>query len=279
MVGKPMGFKVKFWGVRGSIACPSPNHVVYGGNTSCIEVDVGGNPIILDAGTGIRNLGKMLAARGPAEGTILLTHTHWDHINGFPFFVPAFIKGSKYRIRAGHLISHGGIKGVFASQMSNPMFPVPLEALQAELLFEDFTAGETFILNGDVEIKTQPLVHPNGATGYRINHQGVSLCYITDTEHTPGKPNQDIIRFIEGADLVIYDSTYTDAEFPPKVGWGHSTWQEGIRICQAAHVHRLAIFHHDPEHDDQIMEHIEDEARNIWPGALVARDNMELTLA
>lgn len=274
-----MGFKVKFWGVRGSIACPSPNHVVYGGNTSCIEISIGGNPIILDAGTGIRNLGKELAKRGATEGTILLTHTHWDHINGFPFFLPAFIKGSSYRIRAGHLMALGGIKGVFASQMSNPMFPVPLEALQAELKFEDFMAGETFILNDKVEVQTLPLVHPNGATGYRLNYDGVSFCYITDTEHTPGEPNQEIIKFIEGADLVAYDCTYTDDEFPEKVGWGHSTWQEGIRVCKAANVRRLAIFHHDPEHDDAFMEHLEDEARNVWDGAMVARDNMELTIA
>jgi len=273
--------KVKFWGVRGSIACPSPNHVVYGGNTSCIEISCGDEVnIILDAGTGLRALGQDYMTRPQVRSAVLLlTHTHWDHINGFPFFVPAYQPGWHFRVLAGHLADRGGVQSVLASQMAYPMFPVPLEALKADMVYQDFHAGDELNdLFPGVQIKTAPLNHPNGATGYRITACGRTVCYVTDTEHVPGQPDQKILGLIEGADLVIYDCTYTDEEFPAKVGWGHSTWQEGVRLCRMAGVKQLAIFHHDPDHDDRFMEHLEDEARQHWPGAMVARDNMVLTL-
>ena len=274
-----MSIKVKFWGVRGSIACPSPNHVVYGGNTSCIELTIGSRSIILDAGTGIRTLGHDFLKRSMKSAMILLTHTHWDHINGFPFFAPAFRPGYSFHIMAGHLSDRGGIENILASQMAHPMFPVPLNAMQAELTFSDFRAGAEFSLGDGIEVRTAPLRHPNEATAYRIDYRGASVCYVTDTEHTPGRLDENVLGLIDGAGLVIYDCTYTDDEFPSKVGWGHSTWQEGVRLCRAANVHRLAIFHHDPDHDDQFMEHLEDTARQTWEGALVARDNMELTIS
>lgn len=272
-----MTLAVKFWGVRGSIACPSPQHVVYGGNTSCLEVFAGDKRIILDAGTGIRQLGFEFIRDGVKDGIILLTHTHWDHINGFPFFGPTFMANSHFSIHAGHLSDHGGIENVLANQMSNPTFPVPLEALQAELNFVDFYAGENWELYPGVNLITKPLNHPNGATGYRIEHDGKSICYVTDTEHVIGKPDQMVLSLIEGADLVIYDSTYTDEEFPEKIGWGHSTWEEGIRLCKMAGVKQMAIFHHDPDHNDDFMRDIEHKAREMWDGALVAREHMILT--
>lgn len=273
-----MGYKVKFWGVRGSIACPSPDHVVYGGNTSCVEISIGDTVIILDSGTGIRALGQDLNRRGVTSATLLLTHTHWDHINGFPFFAPAFNPKFSMNIRAGHLAGKpGGIHAVLASQMENPTFPVPLTAMRGTLSFQDFNAGETFGL-GEVVVKTAPLRHPNGATGYRIEWGGAAVCYVTDTEHLPGQPDENILKLIAGADLVIYDSTYTDEEFEPKIGWGHSTWQEGVRLARAAGVKRLAIFHHDPDHVDSIMARLEAEAFQAWDGTFVARDGMELTM-
>ncbi len=275
-----MGYKVKFWGVRGSIACPSPEHVIYGGNTSCVEIAVADNVIILDAGTGIRSLGQDLKKRGVSSATLLLTHTHWDHINGFPFFAPAFDPNFRLRIMAGHLAGKpGGIRAVLANQMENPTFPVPLTAMRGILNFGDFSAGESFEPFPDVVVRTAPLRHPNGATGYRVEHAGVAVCYVTDTEHVPGQPDDNVLGLIEGADLVIYDSTYTDAEWPEKIGWGHSTWQEGVRLCRSAGARRLAIFHHDPDHTDTFMEKLEDEARQMWDMAMVARDGMELTMA
>jgi phosphoribosyl 1,2-cyclic phosphodiesterase len=267
---------VKFWGVRGSIACPSPDHVVYGGNTSCLEIFAGDERIIMDAGTGIRNLGQDFIKDGVRKGTLLLTHSHWDHINGFPFFGPAFMNNSRFTIAAGHLYNAGGIENVLASQMANPTFPVPLEALQATLTFEDFKAGETWGLGAGVKIITAPLNHPNGATGYRVEFGGKSICYVTDTEHVIGKPDQTVLKLIEGADIVVYDCTYTDQEFKAKIGWGHSTWQEGMRLCKMAGARQLAIFHHDPDHNDDFMRQVEIDSRKEWQGNIVAREQMIL---
>jgi phosphoribosyl 1,2-cyclic phosphodiesterase len=268
---------VRFWGVRGSIACPSPQHVRYGGNTSCIELELGEHTVILDAGTGIRGLGHSLLGRQVQNASLLLTHSHWDHISGFPFFGPGFRKGHHFRVMAGHL-REGSIRDVLAGQMMQPTFPVPLEAMQAELEFSDFRAGDTFELYPGVRVRTTPLNHPNGATGYRIEYGGKAVCYVTDTEHVPGKPDQNVLGLIEGADLVIYDSTYTDDEFVSKVGWGHSTWQEAVRLARVSDVAQLSIFHHDPEHTDDQMDAIRDEALALWPNASVAQEGATLVL-
>ncbi len=272
-----MSLALRFWGVRGSIACPSPSHVRYGGNTSCLEVIAGEHAIILDAGTGIRPLGHSFFKREVKQASLLLTHSHWDHINGFPFFGPGFSPGYEFQVYAGHL-EEGSIRDILAGQMTQPTFPVPIEAMKANLSFQDFSAGESFDLAPDVRIKTARLNHPNGATGYRIEHAGKSLCYVTDTEHVPGKPDQNILALIEGSDLVVYDSTYTDEEFKSHVGWGHSTWQEAVRLCQAANVKQLAIFHHDPEHDDLFMDQLGLEARSLWSGAGVAQEGQLIAL-
>lgn len=275
-----MTYRVKFWGVRGSIACPSPDHMVYGGNTSCVEISLNGHVFILDAGTGIRALGRDLMKRGINSATLLLTHTHWDHINGFPFFAPAFTPAFQLRIMAGHLSGKpGGIRAVLANQMENPTFPVPLSAMRGTLSFDDFSAGDTLTFPPGVAVRTAPLRHPNGATAYRLDFAGASVAYVTDTEHVPDTPDRNILGLIAGADLVIYDSTYTDAEFPAKVSWGHSTWQEGVRLAQAAGAKRLAIFHHDPDHDDSFMAEVEKAATGMWAGSLVAREGMELVMA
>lgn len=275
-----MSFKLKFWGVRGSIACPSAKYVAFGGNTSCIEVSCGGHKIIFDCGTGLRNLGHWLTKKNCKEATILLSHTHWDHINGFPFFSPAFRPDFSFKIMAGHLFDKNiGIRDVIAGQMNQPTFPVPLETMQSNMEFEDFVAGDNFTLGDEIEVVTTQLNHPDNATGYRINYRGNALCYVTDTEHVPGKPDQNVLDLIEGADLVIYDSTYTEKEFLSKVGWGHSTWEEGVRLCQMANAKRLAIFHHDPDHEDIFMERLESEARFAWEGAFVARENMRLWIS
>ncbi|CCG06985.1 Beta-lactamase [Pararhodospirillum photometricum DSM 122] len=274
-----MKASIKFWGVRGSIACPSPQHVIYGGNTSCVEVVVGDHHVILDAGTGIRNLGACPSNRGVDHFTLLMTHTHWDHIFGFPFFAPAYNPKVRLDVFAGHLSSNGGIRHLLASQMSDPMFPVPLENLQSQKTFTDFEAGETFVLDkSGIKIRTAPLNHPNGATGYRLEAQGQAVCYVTDTEHIPGRPDENILRLIEGADYVIYDSTYTEEELPNRVGWGHSTWEEGVRLCQRAGAKNLVLFHHDPDHDDAFMADLEVKTKQVWEGCLIARDGLEIDL-
>ncbi len=274
-----MTFAVKFWGTRGSIACSSPEYIKYGGNTSCLEVIADDSHIVLDAGTGIRELGKKFLAHDIRSTHLLLTHTHWDHINGFPFFVPAYDPNRSIHIMAGHLNAEtGGIKDALSQQMDGPMFPVPLEAMRANLRFEDFEAGDEFNLIAGIKVKTAPLKHPNRATGYRFEYNGKAFCYITDTEHVPGDPDQRILGLIEGADMVIYDCTYTEEELSSRIGWGHSTWNEGVRLCQAAKVKRLAIFHHEPDHDDAFMERLEAEAKKTWSGTFVTRDGMQVEM-
>ena len=179
---------------------------------------------------------------------------------------------------AGHLMEQGGIKDILSTQMHNPVFPVPLDAMQATIDYQDFEAGDSFDLFDDVKIRTAPLNHPNGATGYRIEHDGKVAVYITDTEHVPGSPDQNILRLIDGADLVIYDSTYTEEEFPEKIGWGHSTWNEGMRLCQEAKAKKLGVFHHDPDHDDDFMDKLEAEVLSAWDGNFVCREGMEIVL-
>jgi phosphoribosyl 1,2-cyclic phosphodiesterase len=270
---------VKFWGVRRSIACPSPDHVVYGGNTSCIAVTTDCGIVIFDAGTGIRSLGRDVIGRGIGQAHLFFTHTHWDHINGFPFFAPAYNPAFRLEVHGPKQEgSPRGIQHVLTGQMETPNFPVPLAAMRGIMSYEDFEVGSVFTPYEGVTLRTAPLRHPNGACGYRLETGGVSMAYITDTEHTPGTPDENVLFLMRGADLVIYDCTYTDAEFPGKVGWGHSTWQEGIRLAQAAGAKRLAIFHHDPEHTDDIMAGIESEALQVWDGVMVARDGMEIQL-
>jgi phosphoribosyl 1,2-cyclic phosphodiesterase len=239
----------------------------------------GDKRIALDAGTGVRGLGKVFMQDDVSDIYLLLTHTHWDHINGFPFFEPAYDPRRTIAIKAGHLGDRGTIRDVLSQQMDLPMFPVPIAAMKAELRFEDFTAGDEFQLYTGINVKTALLNHPNGATGYRIEHGGHSMCYITDTEHVPANGlDQTILGLIDGADLVIYDCTYTDEEWKDKIGWGHSSWTEGMRLCREAGVKRMAIFHHDPDHDDTFMDKIKYEAEKAWKGNFVAREGMEINL-
>lgn len=273
----PGEFSVQFWGVRGSIACPGPDTVRYGGNTSCLEIRCGGRLFIFDAGTGLRLLGQSLLEKGDVDADLYLTHTHFDHICGLPFFAPLFVPGNHFRLAAGHLKPEADLKQVLVEMMMAPLFPVPPSIFQAQVSYTDFTAGETQSPGDGVVIRTAPLNHPNRATGYRVEYDGRSICYITDTEHVIGAPDQNILGLIQGADLVIYDSTYTDDEYPAYAGFGHSTWQEGVRLADAAQVKTLVIFHHEPTHDDDRMDAIAAEAETMRAGTIVAREGMVLT--
>ena len=270
------GFFVRFWGVRGSIACPGETHRRYGGNTSCLEVRCGSRLLILDAGTGLRPLGDAINGEQPVDADMLLTHTHHDHIAGLPFFSPFFNKKNRFRIWAGHLAPSRSLHNVLCQFMSAPLFPVPPQIFSADVIYRDFTAGEPLEFGDGIHIRTGSLNHPNGATGYRIEYGGKSVCYVTDTEHVPGEPDRSILDLIEGADYVIYDSSYTDLEFPDYVSWGHSTWQEGARLCDAAGAETLVLFHHDPSHNDEVMDRISREVEERRPGTLVAREGMTL---
>ncbi|MFT4625944.1 MAG: phosphoribosyl 1,2-cyclic phosphodiesterase [Myxococcota bacterium] len=273
-------FSARFWGVRGSISCPGPDHARYGGHTSCVEVRCGGHLFIFDGGSGLRVLGESLMAQGGlVEADVLLTHSHIDHIIGIPFFRPFFDSLNRFSLYAGHLKPEkGGLRGALGDFMQAPLFPVPPGIFDATIDYKDFVPGATLRPRDGVVIHTAPLNHPNGATGYRVEFAGKSLCYVTDTEHVPGEPDARIIELIRGADVVIYDATYTDDEFAKYVGYGHSTWQEGVRLAEAADVGRLVIFHHDPNHVDTFMDAVAEEAAAIRPGTVVAREGMTLRL-
>ncbi|MEI6558796.1 MAG: MBL fold metallo-hydrolase [Rhodospirillaceae bacterium] len=277
-----MGFGVTFWGVRGTIPCPLVSHMQFGGNTSCVEVRAGDSRIIFDAGTGLRLLGKRFQADGVERATLLLSHTHLDHISGFPFFGPAFRPGFAFKVMAGHLNngSRGGtdIRSVLARQMERPLFPVPLQTMGCSISFEDFNPGDGFTLEGGVAVRTAPLNHPDGATGYVLEYGGRSVAYVTDTEHLPGRLDDNILALIEGVDLLIYDTTYTDEEYGARIGWGHSTWQEGVKLAEAARVGRLVLFHHEPDHDDRVMAEIEARAGVARPGTFAAREGATVML-
>jgi phosphoribosyl 1,2-cyclic phosphodiesterase len=273
---------VQFWGVRGSIACPGEHYSRYGGNTSCLEVRCDGHVLIFDAGTGLRSLGEKLSSecgeRGRLEADIYLTHTHIDHIAGIPFFTPLFNARNRIHMHAGHLQPEHSLHEVICRFMSNPLFPVPVEVFEADSDFVDFEVGVPLEPRPGVRLLTAPLNHPNRATGYRVEFAGKSLCFVTDTEHKPGRPDENVLGLIAGADLVIYDSSYTDDEFPGYRGWGHSTWQEGVRLVELAGAKRLVLFHHDPSHDDDVMDRIAREAEERRPGTITAREGMVLTL-
>ncbi len=278
------GLKVRFWGVRGSISCPGAEYARYGGNTSCLEVTAGGRQLIFDAGTGIRTLGLELVRQAPLDIDIYFTHTHLDHISGLTFFAPLFDQRSTVRMWAGHLEAPYTLKKVVGHLMQAPLYPVSLDIFQARVEFREFRAGDALSC-GAVAVRTAPLNHPNGATGYRIDYRGKSICYITDTEHREGQIDNTIVELCRGADVMIYDSSYTDQEYPRYRGWGHSTWQEGVRIANAAGVGTLAIFHHDPSHDDAFMDGVAREAALVRPGiaasglprVLVAHEGLTLT--
>jgi len=267
--------QVKFWGVRGSIACSGEATRRYGGNTSCLEVTCGGRRVILDGGTGLRYLGTTLIGQ-VQDCDLLLSHTHYDHIAGIPFFAPFFDPRNRFRLWAGHLAPESSLRETMERFMHAPLFPVPPAIFRATMEYRDFPVGERLRLAPRLEVVTGKLNHPNRATGYRLEYGGKAVAYITDTEHKPGQPDAEVLRLIDRADIAVYDAMFDDATLGPKTGFGHSTWQEALRLAELAKVKTLAIFHHDPESDDARLDAIAAEAARMRPGTIVAKEGMVL---
>ncbi|WP_204104119.1 MULTISPECIES: MBL fold metallo-hydrolase [Spirulina sp. CCY15215] len=281
MANQSNRFTINFWGVRGSIPCPGVETVRYGGNTPCIEMVVGSERLIFDGGTGLRVLGQSLLRQMPIEAQIFFTHSHWDHIQGFPFFTPAFIKGNRFNIYGAVAPNGSTIKQRHHDQMLHPNFPVPLQIMQAELQFYDLDIGEKLLI-GEVLVENAKLNHPGEAIGYRVSWQGLTVAYVTDTEHFPDRLDENVLHLAENADVLIIDATYTDAEYydkkTSKVGWGHSTWQEAVKIARTAKVKKLVIFHHDPLHNDDFLDTVSKEVAAAYPGAILAREGESIEL-
>ena len=265
-------FRLRFWGVRGSVATPGKDTLRYGGNTSCIELWCGERRLIIDAGTGLRILGRTMLGEEPVDVDLLLSHTHLDHIEGLPFFAPAFGPGNRFRIWAGHLLPESTIEQALGQLMSAPLFPVTLDALNKQMTYCDFRAGDILVISDKIVARTTMLNHPNHAIGYRVEYGGRSLCYISDTAHVPGEPNEDIIDLIRSADTVIYDSMFTEPEFAERPHWGHSTWVEGAKLMQMAGAKRLVLFHHDPARNDDDLDKLGAAAAAVWPETVVAKE-------
>jgi phosphoribosyl 1,2-cyclic phosphodiesterase len=273
------GLRVRVWGARGSIPCPGPDTVRYGGNTSCVEVRCGDHTLIFDGGSGIMPLGKrLLAAGAPIDADILFSHFHLDHVIGLPFFEPCYAPGHRFCLWAGSVAEDHSLQRVFSTLMSPQLFPVGIEEFRAKIEFREFRTGAVLRPRDGIVVRTAALNHPGGATGYRLEFAGRSMAYLTDTEHRPDQLDGNVLALAEDVDLMIYDCTYTDEEYARFKGRGHSTWQHGVRLADVAGAKRLAIFHHDPAHDDAFMDKVAAEADRARAGTLVAREGLDLEL-
>ena len=280
----PAPTRLKFWGVRGSIATPGSDTVHYGGNTSCVEVRVNSEIIILDAGTGIRPLGQALEQEfkdKPMRLNVLITHTHWDHIQGFPFFLPAYNPKNIVNIY-GFKGARQGLESTLSSQMENPYFPISMQQMPGNICIKE-VQELNFQVNG-VRIQAQFVSHPGLCTGYRVFTPGGSIVYMPDVElfhrlrarwvrdtdvvargerqNTP-EEDRNVIEFIRDADVLILDAQYSASEYEQRVGWGHSCVEDTVSFALHANVKRLFLFHHDPDHNDEQVSKMLERARQM----------------
>ncbi len=271
-------FWLRFWGVRGSFPVSGASVARYGGHTSCVEVHCAGRCFVFDGGTGLKPLGDMLKDK---QIDILLSHTHIDHILGIPFFAPCADASRRIRLWAGHLKPDYDLAGVIGMIMQPPVFPLTTKSFRAEVEYHDFAAGEELAddwQKDGIRITTLPLAHPDRATGYRLACQDKSVCYITDYEHVSSTPDKALTQFVQGADLLIYDSTYADEEFERYRGWGHSTWQQGVRLADAAGVKKLVVFHHDPDATDSVLDKRAAQLETLRFGSIIAKEGLKIGL-
>jgi phosphoribosyl 1,2-cyclic phosphodiesterase len=278
--------RVQFRGVRGSVATSGPEFARFGGNTTCLEVVVGGQRIVIDAGTGIRGLGAEMMRRPRLGGrtAIFWSHLHWDHVQGFPFFQPAYVKGAELLLYGPGEGGGERLRATLDRQMQPPGFPVPLAAMGAAMDFRDAPAGSVIPVNEAV-VKTLSLDHPNGCLGYRIEGDGAAVVFCTDVELVPGAPFEDsLVEFARGADLLVFDAQFTPSQYEGKVGpsrkgWGHSTMMDAARLAKVAEVKNLALTHHDPSHGDRIVERMESAARFVFDNTAAAREGERFEFA
>lgn len=272
---RPDSLYVRFWGVRGSISASGSRFEEFGGNTPCVEVRCGDRLFVVDAGSGLPALGAALGDAAPAEVDILLSHLHLDHVGGLPFFRPALLPNRLIRIHCGNLRGDSAEEALLRL-FSPPLFPISLGQLPGRFEHHGFSAGEPLVFPDGFEVRTLPLNHPGGATGYRFDFAGRAACYISDIEHSEPWPPPELCEFVADADLVIYDGMFSETEYLRCQGWGHSTWEKGVALARAANVGHLAVFHLHPQHDDASLRLLEAEIQTAMPGAFLAREGRSL---
>lgn len=269
--------RLKFWGVRGSIPVPEHNFLGCGGNTACVELRIDDSILIIDAGTGIRKLGMQLQEEfvGAKLGIdLLLTHFHWDHIQGFPFFGPVYSPDSEIRFHSTHPAEQ--TRELLEGEMVHPYFPVSFKLLPAHRTFNDLTDSPLKLPN--ISVHPFPMNHPQGATGFRIEAGGKVITHASDLEHGNPELDRTLREYAEGSDVLIYDAQFTPEEYPMRKGWGHSTWLEATRVARDCKVERLVLFHHDPGHEDITMINTVTQARRHFENIKAAQEGMEIIL-
>ncbi|NUO47565.1 MAG: MBL fold metallo-hydrolase [Polyangiaceae bacterium] len=273
--------ELTFWGVRGSIPSPGADTAMVGGNTSCLEVTGGGTRLILDAGSGLRALGEKITRSCEHRSvTIFLSHVHWDHVMGLPFFTPLYMPGVEITIGAGP--SGTPLREVLRRQMSAPMFPVDFDKIGSKVTTVELKEHGAADI-GALRVTFAKLNHPDPVLAYRVSYGGRSIVYATDTEHREGEIDATLVALSRGADVLVYDAQYTPEEYAGKVGpsrkgWGHSTFEAGAAVARAAGVKTLALFHHDPTRSDEGVAEIVKRARAIFPHTVAAREGLSFSL-
>jgi len=257
--------KIICWGARGSIAVSGKEYVKYGGDTTCIEIRSKENEIIIvDAGTGMRKLGNKLLAEEKRSYSVLLTHAHWDHLMGFPFFKPIYMKGAKIDLY-GCPYAQDSVRSIIAKAMAAPYFPVDFSQLQSEITSHGVCSDHFQI--GSITVEPIQLSHPNQGVGYKFIEDGKTFVFLTDNEltlkHNGGGEYEDYLRFSEGADLLIHDAEYTEAQYKMTKGWGHSVYTDALRLAREAKVTQFGLFHHNQERSDAELDGMVDECRRI----------------
>jgi phosphoribosyl 1,2-cyclic phosphodiesterase len=259
---------------------PGPRTARVGGNTPCVEVRTADREvIILDAGTGIRALGLELDRNASQRllAVLLFSHTHWDHIQGLPFFSPARMHHNRMVIMGEQRLGQR-LDRVLAGQMSDVYLPFTLEDLHADLLIKEVHDGEQIVVGDRTTVLPLRIPHPGGAFGYRITSQGKVVVYASDVNHPPEGLDPRVVKLARGADLLIHDAQFTPEEKLERLAWGHSSWLEAVQVAKDAGVRRLALFHHDPDHSDDELDEIERQAQACFPAAMLAREGLEITL-
>jgi phosphoribosyl 1,2-cyclic phosphodiesterase len=265
-------FEIKLWGCRGSLPVSGPEYHAFGGNTICFELRCGPNVILFDAGSGIYPAGTALKAAGATDFTLFFSHWHYDHVVGLPFFVPLYDSASRLRVFSGHMPDAMSTRQMFSEFMRPPFFPIGPDKCCANIDFNDFRAGDVLSPHDGVTLRTGLLNHPGNAVGYRIEFDGRVIAIITDTEHEEGQLDPTVLDLIRDADLVLYDATFEDAEMDTYRGFGHSTWEQGLRLATAAGVKRIGFVHHSVTRSDAELEVIEQRARAAFPGAFCGHE-------